>query len=167
MVEQLGALDAAPYRAAAPIAPLHQVFASLDQVDLLRRDVIAGALRPGERLRGQALSARDDIGPTAIREALSRLVTEGLVQAEEQRGFHVTPVSGSDLQDLTEARVEMETVTLTRAIERGDTAWEAELLASHHVRSKTPPPVSPELAVGFGRTHRAFHETLLAGCKSV
>jgi DNA-binding GntR family transcriptional regulator len=135
--------------------------------DLLRRDVIAGALRPGERLRVQALSARYDIGPTAIREALSRLVTEGMVQAEEQRGFHVTPVSRSDLQDLTEARVEIETVTLTRAIERGDTAWEAELLASYHVLSKTPPPVSPELAIAWGRTHRTFHETLLAGCKSV
>jgi DNA-binding GntR family transcriptional regulator len=150
-----------------PAAPIDPRGLTSIAFDLLRADVIGGVLRPGDRLRVQALSARYEIGPTAIREALSRLVTEGLVQAEDQRGFHVTPVSRSDLEDLTEARVEIESVTLTRAIERGDTAWEAELLASYHVLSKTPPPITPELAVEWGRTHRTFHETLLTGCKSV
>jgi DNA-binding GntR family transcriptional regulator len=135
--------------------------------DRLRNDVIRGELRPGDRLRVQALCSRYSIGATAIREALSRLVTEGLVQVEDQRGFLVMPVSKNDLLDLTETRVDVESLALTRAIERGDTAWEADLLASYHRLSKCPPPVSLEAAVVWGEKHRSFHATLLAGCGSV
>lgn len=132
----------------------------------LRTDVMHGVLKPQDRLRVQALSTRYDIGATAIREALSRLVTEGLVLAEDQRGFTVAPVSRDDLIDLTEARIELECLTLTRATERGDTAWEADLLASYHRLSKCPPPLSPDAAAAWGSMHRAFHEALLAGCGS-
>jgi len=135
--------------------------------DYLRNDILHGVLKPQERLRVQALSARYQIGPTAIREALSRLVTEGLVQVEDQRGFKVTPISRSDLTDLTDARVDLESMTLTHALKRGDTAWEAELMASYHRLSKCPPPTSVAAAATWGVMHRAFHEALLAGCGSV
>jgi DNA-binding GntR family transcriptional regulator len=135
--------------------------------ELLRSDVLRGVLKPQDRLRVQALSKRYDIGATAIREALSRLVTEGLVLVEDQRGFMVAPVSRGDLLDLTDARVELESLTLTRSIGRGDTAWEADLLASYHRLSKCPPPVSREAAVVWSGVHRSFHEALLAGCGSV
>jgi DNA-binding GntR family transcriptional regulator len=134
--------------------------------DRVRADVIGGQLRPGERLRVQALSARYGIGATAIREALSRLVTDGLVQSEEQRGFLVSPVSRGDLIDLTETRVDLESLALRRAIERGDTAWEADVLARLHRLAKCPPPVSPEASVTWSGLHRSFHESLLAGCGS-
>jgi DNA-binding GntR family transcriptional regulator len=134
--------------------------------DYLRADVLHGVLKPQERLRVQALSARYQIGATAIREALSRLVTEGLVQVEDQRGFKVAPVSRADLLDLTEARIDLESMTLTHALKRGDTAWEAELMASYHRLSKCPPPTSAAAAATWGVMHRAFHEALLAGCGS-
>jgi DNA-binding GntR family transcriptional regulator len=134
--------------------------------DWLRADVIRANLRPGERLRVHALSARYGIGPTAIREALSRLVTEELVQVEDQRGFLVAPVSKADLLDLTEARVELESLTLTRAIERGDTAWESEVLAAYHRLSKCPSPISQEAAIVWSKEHQAFHEVLVSGCGS-
>ena len=135
--------------------------------DHLRADVLHGVLKPQERLRVQALSARYQIGATAIREALSRLVTEGLVQVEDQRGFKVAPVSRDDLTDLTDTRVDLETLTLTHALKRGDTAWEADVMASYHRLSKCPPPTSPAAAATWGLMHRAFHEALLAGCGSV
>jgi DNA-binding GntR family transcriptional regulator len=135
--------------------------------DFLRADVLNGVLKPQERLRVQALSARYQIGATAIREALSRLVTEGLVQVEDQRGFKVAPVSRADLIDLTDTRVDLESMTLTHAIRRGDTAWEADVMASYHRLSKCPPPTSAPAAATWGVMHRAFHETLLAGCGSV
>jgi DNA-binding GntR family transcriptional regulator len=69
--------------------------------------------------------------------------------------------------DLTEARVDLEAMTLTHSIKRGDTAWEAELMASYHRLSKCPPPTSAAAAATWGVMHRAFHEALLAGCGSV
>jgi len=64
----------------------------------LRCDILAGELLPAERLRIQALSERYQVGATAIREALSRLVTEGLVAAEDQN----KPLSDSQLSQMLE-----------------------------------------------------------------
>jgi DNA-binding GntR family transcriptional regulator len=132
----------------------------------LRVDVIGGVLRPGERLRVQALAKRYGTGATAIREALSRLVTEGLVLFEAQRGFLVSPVSRAELRDLTQTRIDLETLAIARAVERGDAAFEAEIVASLHLLSRRPPPTTPETATAWGKAHRAFHEALVAGCGS-
>ena len=58
-----------------------------------------------------------------MREALSRLVADGLVQASDQRGFRVSPVSPADLADVTQTRIDIEGLALRRSIERGDQAW--------------------------------------------
>jgi GntR family carbon starvation induced transcriptional regulator len=128
----------------------------------VRSDILAGELLPAERLRIQALSERYLVGPTAIREALSRLVTEGLVTIEDQRGFRVTPVSRAELLDLTRTRVSIEQVALRLAIERGDIEWESRLLSALHRLSRT----SPEHDAQWSALHRAFHEALIDGCRS-
>lgn len=132
----------------------------------LRGDILSGQLLPGEKLRIQALSERYGIGATAIREALSRLVTDDFVSSEDQRGFWVAPVSREDLIDLTQTRIDLECMALSHAIEHGGVEWESDLLSSFHRLSRTPPPTSPELAAAWSAVHRQFHDTLLAGCQS-
>jgi DNA-binding GntR family transcriptional regulator len=56
----------------------------------LRADILLGNLRPDERLRIQSLSDRYQVGATAIREALSRLVSDGLVNFEDQLAFRLS-----------------------------------------------------------------------------
>lgn len=132
----------------------------------LRTDILSGALQPGERLRIQALSKQYGVGSTAIREALSRLVSEGFVGVEDQRGFCVTPVSREELVDLTQTRIALECLALNQAVERGGIDWESDLLGSYHRLSRTPPPSSPELHAAWEVTHRQFHMALLKGCAS-
>jgi GntR family carbon starvation induced transcriptional regulator len=132
----------------------------------LRADILGGELLPRERLPIQALSDRYQVGATAIREALSRLVPEGLVVTADQRGFSVTPVSRADLLDLTETRVRVEQMALQLAIDHGDIEWESRLLSAFHRLSRTPPPTSPELAAQWSAVHRSFHEALVGGCSS-
>lgn len=132
----------------------------------LRADILAGHLRPDERLRIQALSGRYGIGATAIREALSRLVTDGFVESEDQRGFRVASVSREDLLDLTGTRIGLEGIALAQAIEHGGVEWESNLLSAFHRLSKTPAPSSPPLALAWAELHRNFHEALIAGCES-
>lgn len=148
--------------AAAPAKSLTSV-----AFERLRVAILAGELLPQERLPIQALSERYEVGPTAIREALSRLVTEGLVTSEEQRGFRVTPVSRADLLDLTQTRMRVEQMALRLAIERGDIEWESRLLSRFHRLSRTPPPTSPELDAPWAAAHRSFHEALIDGCASL
>lgn len=132
----------------------------------LRSDILIGHLRPDVRLRIQGLSERYQLGTTAIREALSRLVTDGLVAAEEQRGFCVAPVSRDDLIDLTQTRSDLEGLAVTKAVQSGDLEWESSIMSAYHRLSKTPPPSTPELHAAWTQVHRQFHESLIHGCKS-
>jgi DNA-binding GntR family transcriptional regulator len=135
----------------------------------LRADLLACRILPGKRLKIQELCTRFSVSLGAIREALSRLTSEGLVVAEPQRGFRAAPISAADLADLTMVRVEIETLCLRRAIANGDVDWEARLVAAAHRLSRTPerdvddPARSNE---DWAEAHSAFHLALVDGCGS-
>src|SRR5688572_19680166 len=74
----------------------------------LRADILSCRLRPGEKLLIGPLGRRFNVSIASVREALSRLVADGLVVAEDQRGFRVSPVSLADLRDVTNTRIELE-----------------------------------------------------------
>ncbi|HEY2187869.1 MAG TPA: FCD domain-containing protein [Caldimonas sp.] len=133
----------------------------------LREDILSGRLAPSERLRIQALTERYQIGATAIREALSRLTTDGLVDAEDQRGFTVASVSREELLDLTQTRIQIEQMALRMAIARGDVEWESRLLSSFHRLSRIDVRhVTAETLAAWKTAHRQFHDALLLGCGS-
>lgn len=139
---------------------------TLQAFEQLRADILLGELRPEERLRIQNLSERYNIGTTAIREALSRLVTDGLVESEDQRGFCVSGVSQDELIDLTQTRIQIEQLALRQAIEIGDIEWESRILSSYHRLSRADLPTSPEKHAIWAPAHRQFHEALVSGCRS-
>lgn len=139
----------------------------------LRSDLLSGRRRPDERLKISELGQAFAVSIGAVREALSRLTSEGLVTAEPQRGFRVAPVSVADLRDLTMVRVDIEGTCLRRAIAHGDLAWEAAVIASHHRLAHTA--LRPQIRsqggdVGFSEAwlaaHADFHRTLARACDS-
>ena len=67
----------------------------------LREDIIGGVLRASEKLRIEHLRRAYPFGASALREALSRLVSDGLVECEAQRGYWVSPLSREELADIT------------------------------------------------------------------
>jgi DNA-binding GntR family transcriptional regulator len=133
----------------------------------LRADILAGRQHPGSRLPFADLATRYQASMGVIREALTRLQGEGLIESEPQSGFRVVAVSAEALQHLTEARCAIETLVLRKAIERGDLAWESEVLATHHRLDRTPmlaPDGTGRLSDEWATAHAAFHLALLAGC---
>ena len=136
----------------------------------LRGDILGGVFTPGQRLPFADLRERYRCSAGAAREALLRLSEQGLALAEPQQGFRVTEVSVTDLADLTEARIEIETLVLRRAIDAGDVAWESQLLAVHHRLERTPqrhPSNAKRFSEEWAAEHAAFHEALLAACPNV
>ena len=57
----------------------------------LREDILRGALQPEAKLRIEQLRQSYGLGASPLREALSRLVSDGLVETEGQRGYWVAP----------------------------------------------------------------------------
>jgi DNA-binding GntR family transcriptional regulator len=133
----------------------------------LQSDILAGRLRPGERLKFPPLSKRFGLSPSVIREALNRLADQGLVRMQPHQGFQVTPLSAVDLRELVEARVHVETEVLRRAIGQGDLRWETNIVATHHMLARTPekdPDDPAPTNEAWDEAHSAFHLALLAGC---
>ena len=135
----------------------------------IRGDILNGRLKPDEKLRLEALRAHYDVSLSPLREALMRLSSEGLVVLEGQRGFHVSPISRAELEDLTMLRMEMESLAIRRATEFGDDDWEASIIAALHRLSKhrKEDADNPNLInIIWEERHREFHFALLSGCNS-
>jgi len=140
-----------------------------DVHDRLRADILGGRWCPGDRLKFTPLCEQYGASAGVVREVLSRLAEQGLVRAEPQMGFQVTPISVEDLLDLTAVRVDIECLALRYSIERGDLAWETGVVAAHHVLERTPrrlPDDSARLSGDWVLAHAHFHEALTRGCNS-
>jgi GntR family carbon starvation induced transcriptional regulator len=135
--------------------------------NLLRKDILSGALEPNSKLKIRELTARYGISASPMREALSQLAATGIVQQQAQRGFRVPPVSAEELLDITASRQIIETEALRLAIKNANAPWEDEIVASFHVFER-------EITRFYGTRerdfdayemqHRRFHTALIAAC---
>jgi len=135
----------------------------------LRRDVLTGNFAADTKLKVEELQAAYGFSSSPLREALSRLSQEGLVRADERRGFRVAALSLEDLDDITRMRIMLDVQALRESIEHGDDAWEAAIVAAFYrlekVESRLPdgPVILDE---EWSALHRDFHALLLAACPS-
>lgn len=135
--------------------------------DRLRGDILAGRREPGAKVRLEALKAEFGVSWSPIREAVSRLVAEGLLLNDEQRGYRVAPASRAELAEVLRLRVLLETMALRAAVEKGDDAWEAEVLASHHRLAKLEDRRWDAADAERWETwHRTYHDALIRACDS-
>ena len=98
----------------------------------IRTDIVFGKLAPGQKLRLDAMRQQYGVSVSTLRELLSRLVAEGLVLAEGQRGFEVSPVSAANLREIAALRLLLEGHALERSFAAGDVEWEGRVVAAHH-----------------------------------
>ncbi|MEP9356127.1 GntR family transcriptional regulator [Xanthobacter sp. KR7-65] len=136
---------------------------------LIRRDILSGVLEPGAKLKIETLRAAYQVGPTPIREALSRLSAEELVQIEQQRGFRVAPVTIKELQDISDVRIMLESEAVRRSILEGDYAWEANVVSAFHKLDRMEAARRAHGAVDFDEweaRNREFHDALVAASGS-
>ena len=129
----------------------------------LRSDILGGELLPGMKLKLDALRDRYDVSVNTLRETLSRLAADGLVEAEGQRGFTVVPATLADLIDITETRRLLECHAAKLSVERADLEWESRLVAAYHKLSKAEELVAKEgdkHAEQLERYNREFHIAL-------
>jgi DNA-binding GntR family transcriptional regulator len=134
--------------------------------DRLRDDIVYGRLQPGSRLKIEVLQERYSTGLTPLREALNLLVSTGLVERLEQRGFRVAEISLGDFEEVLWTRCFVEERALRESIAHADAAWEERVVvALHHLR-KHPLPAQQSDDGAWERVHAEFHRALIAGCRS-
>lgn len=135
----------------------------------IRADIIFGRLAPAQKLKLESLKETYETSVSTLREILNRLSSEGLVVAEGQRGFEVSPVSATDLREIAALRLLLEIHALEQSFEHGDVEWEARLVSAHYKLSRM------ERVMASGDTSQAedwkrydweFHQALISACGS-
>ncbi|NLY18977.1 MAG: GntR family transcriptional regulator [Clostridiaceae bacterium] len=74
----------------------------------LRDAIVAGDLKPGERLMEVELAEQMGVSRTPVREAIRRLETEGFVTLVPRKGTHVAEITIKDIIDVLEVRAALD-----------------------------------------------------------
>jgi DNA-binding GntR family transcriptional regulator len=129
----------------------------VDQVheELLQR-IVAGELPPGSRLRQEALAEELGVSRTPLREALARLVSEGLVELEPNRGATVARRDFGDMEQAWRARLVVEPGAARLAAEGRDPA----MLERMREIVRRQRDVADDLTASF-ELNRDFHLALV------
>ena len=106
-------------RAEPVIPPVGAEYKSLSEqvYGALLQAIVDRRIRPGERLVLDDLAAQSKVSRTPIRDALSRLAAEGLVQPYGRRGFCVTALSVDDMDNLYDLRLMCELYAVEKGID--------------------------------------------------
>lgn len=127
----------------------------------LRDEVLGGRIDPTERLTEPRLSKRFGVSRTPVRDALTRLVGDGLL-AREEWGYSVVVPSIARVRDICEVRIAVELRGISRSIENPQVRHDVDALGTElehwYALRAAPPEPSPEFVLEDER----FHTALLA-----
>ena len=141
----------------------------LSVYEALKQDILYAELRAGEQLRFRLLSERYGCGSSPLREALNSLVSAGLVERFDKRGFFVAGISPEEFQDILTNRCFLEGEALRRSIAAGDGDWEERVLLAHHRMTRVPRSQGSAAASinrDWEEAHKRFHMSLISACGS-
>ena len=84
-------------------------------VKILSAGILSGKYRPGDRLNESQIARELNISRIPVREALSQLQEQGLVQNRERRGMFVTNIGPEEVLQISSLRIVLETEALRLA----------------------------------------------------
>ncbi|HET6294192.1 MAG TPA: GntR family transcriptional regulator [Kribbella sp.] len=129
---------------------------------LVREQVLSGDLEPGAVIQQGALARELGISTTPLREALRRLMSDGLVELDAHRDARVSALNAEEARDLVELRRSLDPLAAGLAAERRtrsdldlirETAAELEPLRTD--------PTADDLA-----SHRRFHSAIYSASQN-
>lgn len=125
---------------------------------VVREMVIAGELKPGQRINEVELAKQLELSRGILREALSALEQEGLLVSKPRRGVFVRRLLPAEAADISEVRLALETTAALR-IGRGDIGPALEVIGARYAELErlVDEPYSVRV-----RADLAFHESVCA-----
>lgn len=128
-----------------------------DAYAVVRERILRGDLVPGQVLQQRALAASLGISTTPLREALRRLMSEGLVEIDSHRDARISQVRAEQARDLLEVRLALDPLAASLAAQRRTTADLEELRSAlAQLEPLAGRPTLEQLTV-HRRFHRAVH----------
>jgi DNA-binding GntR family transcriptional regulator len=142
--------------------------------DILKRQLLSGELRPGERVNEVVMASRLGISRGPLREAIRNLEQEGLLIAAPHRGTFVRQLTEEEAAELQEVRLALETAAACRLAQHWTPATKAALeerldrLRGLHLDNSTlAERMSADLAFHEAICEASGNETLLETWRSL
>ncbi len=139
------------------LTPVEQRTLSDEAADRLRAAIRNGVLKPGTRLIERDLAERLGMSRIPIREAIQRLVDEGLARKLPHRGAQVYTPTRDEIEEISSLRVVLERFVTERVIERWQPQHEAQLRQIVHAMRQAAS--QQDLQEVYAQDYR-FHLTL-------
>jgi DNA-binding GntR family transcriptional regulator len=131
----------------------------------LRRAIMSGAIRPGERLRQEDVAERLRISRSPAREALARLAMEGLVEQRPRRGYVVASLDPAEIEEIFGIRMLLEeragVLATQRRTDKDISEVERAFRALDDIEVNSTEDIDR-----FAAANRAFHERLFQSSRS-
>lgn len=129
----------------------------------LRNAIIHGSIEPGAQLGESELANRLGVSRGPLREAMQRLVQEGLLRSEPNRGLFVIELTADDVEDIYLARAAVERAAVAAIIDRDPAACVEALRKAHEVMSRA---AKRSDAKALSDADLSFHQVLVGEAAS-
>lgn len=144
----------------SPVASVSRRDAVMNEI---RRGIVSGSIKPGDKLTEVKLSTMLNVSRPTIREALTQLAQEGLLVQEPYRGLRVATLHPGDIMDIARTRQALDMLAVASILEDTsgrrmkyvEASWEAYDKIAFH-----PDPVV------LHEAHIAFHRSIWAASEN-
>ncbi len=130
----------------------------------LRDAIMTGTLPPGTQLGEAELASRFEVSRGPLREAMQRLVSEGLLRSEPHRGLFVIDLEPDDVHDIYWARSAVERAAAQRVVRGPDRDRVADILSDAVAAMAEADEQDDPTALS--EADLAFHEALIGAAGS-
>ena len=144
--------------------PLRRVTLSSQLVERLREDILSGVLAANAQLNEKELALTFGVSRGPLREAMQRLVQEGLLRSEPHRGVFVVELSERDLADIFLVRATIESAAIRQILSNG--GQQTVSVQLKRISERMDKAVRAGRWKDGGELDFEFHRTLVDGAES-
>jgi DNA-binding GntR family transcriptional regulator len=144
----------------SPVASVSRRDAVMNEI---RRGIVSGSIKPGDKLTEVKLSAMLNVSRPTIREALTQLAQEGLLVQEPYRGLRVATLDSAAILDIARTRMALDMLAATSILE--DTTGRRMAFVESSWAEYDKVAFHPDPVV-LHEAHIAFHRNIWAASEN-
>jgi DNA-binding GntR family transcriptional regulator len=129
----------------------------------LERDILSGALAPGQALDERSLADQFGVSRTPVRNAIAQLASQGLLRVVPRVGVVVPKLNIKELLSLLEMLVELEGICAKFAAHRMNAS---ERKALRTAMQRCEAAATAGNAKAYATANQSFHEVIYGGCRN-
>jgi DNA-binding GntR family transcriptional regulator len=147
----------------APMESLSRPALAVELTDRLRRMILEGELKPGEKIPERMLTERFGVSRTPVREAVKVLAAEGLIVLVQNRGAVVSTVTVAEMEEVFPVLAALEAVAGELACRQ---ATDAEIAAIRNLNTAMHAAFDDGDRPSYFEINQQIHAAILAAARN-